>query len=501
MRTWSRALSLAVLLATPTVLAFFSGGYFEGPRLVAGIVAWLLVAVAVAVTARPLLPRTTAARVSLAGLALLTLWTGLGTLWAPLGTPAQDDFQRLLLYVGFVLAGAMLLRDLPRRALEPALALGAFVVVGYSLSERLLPALLSFSESRSAAGRLEQPLTYWNAVGCLAALGVVLCIRVAADPRQSRITRGLAGGATVPLGVGVFLSYSRGALAALVLGLAVLLLLVPHMRPLIKAAAIVVAGCLLASLVAAALPQVNAPPIAASGSPPAGATGQGLLMLVTLVVVGAAAAVGVARVSVGGARGPARLRSRRMRALALGGVVLAMVVAVGSLAALEGSPDADAPQAGAGARRLTTLSTDRYAYWRVALRAAADHPVQGTGPGGFAVEWLAKRDRRQTPSDAHSLYIETLAELGLLGGLFLAMFLLGAGAAALALARDDPQAAAGPSAGLASWAVAAGIDWHWEMPGVTLVALCLAAALIAWAGHSARLARDTDDAVPGGQLA
>ena len=33
----------ALLLAVPTVLAFFSGGYFAGPRLIAGAVTWALV--------------------------------------------------------------------------------------------------------------------------------------------------------------------------------------------------------------------------------------------------------------------------------------------------------------------------------------------------------------------------------------------------------------------------------------------------------------------------
>ena len=37
-----------VLLAGPTVLAFFSGGYFDAPRAWAGLAAWLLVAVALA---------------------------------------------------------------------------------------------------------------------------------------------------------------------------------------------------------------------------------------------------------------------------------------------------------------------------------------------------------------------------------------------------------------------------------------------------------------------
>ena len=43
----------AVLLAGPTALAFFSGGYFDGPRAWAGLVAWALVAVAVLAAPAP----------------------------------------------------------------------------------------------------------------------------------------------------------------------------------------------------------------------------------------------------------------------------------------------------------------------------------------------------------------------------------------------------------------------------------------------------------------
>jgi hypothetical protein len=33
---------------------------------------------------------------------------------------------------------------------------------------------------------------------------------------------------------------------------------------------------------------------------------------------------------------------------------------------------------------------------------------------------------------------------------------------------------------MAAWAVHAGLDWDWEMPAVTLPALALGAAAIAW---------------------
>src|SRR5205823_5637512 len=67
------------------------------------------------------------------------------------------------------------------------------------------------------------------------------------------------------------------------------------------------------------------------------------------------------------------------------------------------------------AQRLVTLSNDRYAYWGVAVRAFAAHPLIGVGTNGFREEWLAHRPLREITRDAHSLYIETAAELGLVG--------------------------------------------------------------------------------------
>ncbi|HEV3054274.1 MAG TPA: hypothetical protein VGX45_06430, partial [Solirubrobacteraceae bacterium] len=64
----------AVLLAGPTAIAFFTGGYFDSPREVAGVIAWLLVAVAVIVVPRSL-PRGPGGRLAIVGLVLLAIWT------------------------------------------------------------------------------------------------------------------------------------------------------------------------------------------------------------------------------------------------------------------------------------------------------------------------------------------------------------------------------------------------------------------------------------------
>ena len=61
--------------------------------------------------------------------------------------------------------------------------------------------------------------------------------------------------------------------------------------------------------------------------------------------------------------------------------------------------------------------------------------MAGTGAGGFAVEWRRQPDRNERAADAHSFYIETLAELGLVGAALLALFLGGVAAARCAAPR------------------------------------------------------------------
>ncbi|MGH2805075.1 MAG: hypothetical protein ACRDL4_18855, partial [Thermoleophilaceae bacterium] len=160
-----RWVAVALLFAAPAVLAFRTGGYTDESRLAAAVVVWMLV-LAAAVTAPRPLPATGRPRLALAGLALLTSLTGLSLLWAPLSERATDDLQRALLYLGTLVAAVAWLRDRPTaRLAEPALAAGALAAACYGLAGRLLPGLVEQDLSRRALGRLEQPLTYWNALG------------------------------------------------------------------------------------------------------------------------------------------------------------------------------------------------------------------------------------------------------------------------------------------------------------------------------------------------
>jgi O-antigen ligase len=162
-----------------------------------------------------------------------------------------------------------------------------------------------------------------------------------------------------------------------------------------------------------------------------------------------------------------------LRPAALAALALVLAGTLAATVSVERAPGGADPRAGAG--RLASVQSNRYAYWKVAATAFADRPLQGEGAGSFRATWLRERDFLESVRDAHSLYLETAAELGLGGLLALAVLI---GGCAVAAVRAGP-ALPGAAAALAAFALHAGIDWDWEMPALTLVALALAGRLIA----------------------
>ena len=128
--------------------------------------------------------------------------------------------------------------------------------------------------------------------------------------------------------------------------------------------------------------------------------------------------------------------------------------------------------------RLFDLSGNgRVDGWRVAVDVAEEHPLVGSGGGSYRRYWLAQRPYAGVIRDAHSLYLETLAEYGVLGlALVVALFVWPLAFAVRLRRRPLVPAATGV---LAVYAVHAGFDWDWEFPVLTLVALAAAPLLLA----------------------
>lgn len=124
------------------------------------------------------------------------------------------------------------------------------------------------------------------------------------------------------------------------------------------------------------------------------------------------------------------------------------------------------------ARRLS----DRPYYWWTAWHAAADRPLQGWGAGSFAELWDARRPVAVFVQDAHSVFLETLTELGPVG---LALVLVALLPPLDVAARAARPAVAAASGAYVTFLVHAGVDWDWELPAVTVAGLACGVALLA----------------------
>ena len=117
--------------------------------------------------------------------------------------------------------------------------------------------------------------------------------------------------------------------------------------------------------------------------------------------------------------------------------------------------------------------------WRVALNGFSASPLHGFGAGMYQTLWDRGRPHFAYVIDAHSLYLQALAELGF-GGLALLLVLLGAVFVGLARrAHGERRSLYGALLALCVvWALRAGIDWDWEMPVVTLGFFAVAGAAL-----------------------
>ena len=131
--------------------------------------------------------------------------------------------------------------------------------------------------------------------------------------------------------------------------------------------------------------------------------------------------------------------------------------------------------------RLTDPSNNgRVPNWKVAIRGFKSAPVLGHGAGTYQNEWARYRHSDVFVLDAHSLYLETLDELGVVGLILLLtpILLILVRVATRIRGRARPLYAA-LFAVLLGWAIHAGVDWDWEMPVVSVIFFSLGGFVLA----------------------
>ena len=461
-------------------LSYASGGFEPTTRAYAAIAAWWVLGVGAALgigSARARLSRT--AIVVPALFALFAVWTVVSMAWAPDAERAFAQFNEVSLYVAVLMLGIVLARVVPASFLAGGVALALSAIATVALVSRLFPSTFDASSSsdvlHALAVRLSFPVGYWNGLGIEVALAVPLLL-AAMSSRGPRLVRGLAALPFPILAADMYLASSRGAFVAAGVGVVAFLLLAPRRWPALAAA--VFAG------VAGALAVVELAPKKAlvSGDAVSLAVQQGhrAALLIGLTCL-ASAAIWLAAGEVGRRLSPPPPLVGWLTA----GVLVVLAVAVVALAhpirhfdEFRSTNTATGPGFTTD-HLLSSSGSGRWQFWGAAVSEFRAHPVEGGGAGSWQFWWQQHGSLPVFTQSAHSLYLETMAELGLIGLLLLLGWLLLAVAGAIRSARALASAhvAAVAATGIAFF-VAAAYDWVWQLSGIAVVGVgCLGVAL------------------------
>ncbi|HEY1285173.1 MAG TPA: O-antigen ligase family protein [Solirubrobacterales bacterium] len=467
-------------------LAVAGGGFDVTDRHIAGLAVWLVVVVLLVFGAASSAKLGRSFYWGAGLIAALALLCAISSFWSGSVELSVIEADRVLVYLGmFVAAFLVAQTDARRQRFAEGLAVTLAFIALLGLGSRLLPHVLHL-ESLGGGPRLRYPLGYSNADGEMFGIGVAMLLWASRRALMSWL-RWAAVALMPALLLALYFTYSRGGLLALVIAAGATIALSRDRLWMLATLAIGALGA-----VPAVLAVQDRRGIAENLAE--GATvDQGVTVLLVLLAGIALAlllfvALRWAESSGGSLTGRAVEASRNptvLKVIAAAAAVLALAaaIAVGGRAWDQfSSSDIQFPNR-AESHFSDLSSAGRKEFWRVALDTFREEPVHGIGAGTYQFAWEHHRSIEQPVHDAHSLYLESFAELGVIGGalvLALVGLLLWAGFAAWR-AAPEPQRDlhAVLLAAMTAFAVGAAIDWFWELAAVGGVFFLCAGALVA----------------------
>jgi tetratricopeptide (TPR) repeat protein len=492
--------ALVILAGLPAVWAWQYGGWF-GNALYPGTVVLALCLILLALFA-PLRARLRGwPAVAVAALVALGIWATLSAFWSPSPDVAVEDGQRILTYaIAFVLG--LWLCDLLRARMHLAMAPLAFA--GLFAGVLTVGAMLGADEVGRYLdeGTLQYPIGYRNANAAFFLIALWPAVGLAATRELDWRLRALSlGAATLCLELAA-LSQSRGSIIA---AAAALLVYLAASRDRARALGWLVLAVLPALIIVPALADLYQAATELSRE----RTIEELHTAGRTAAIGAALAIALAACAALLERrfpaSPATLaRANRGVAIAVAGLAVAglagFVIATGDPVGwvedrweefrTQGTPQST----GESTRLGFNAGSERDDFWRVALDDAEADPVLGTGAGGFYYSYLRGRSEEGAESarDAHSVELEFLGELGIIGFALFGITMAASAGGALRARRLGSSAAALSTCALTAgvyWLVHSSIDWFWSFPALTAGMLALLGSACAPAILGARAAR------------
>jgi hypothetical protein len=468
-------------------LALSGGGFDVSTRHIAGLAVWLVIVglLVLGAGSRARLGWPFYSAIGLFG--CLALLSAISSLWSGSAELSVIEADRVLVYLAFFLAAFLIAQtDESRQRFAEGVAIGVAITVLLGLASRLLPHVLEVSTALGSGPRLRYPLGYWNANGAMCGIAIPMLLWMSRNARGSALR--WASVAVMPaIGLTLYFTYSRGGVLSLAIGALCLIALSRDRLWMLATLAIAGLGALPALI---AIPGYRSLADAVASQTSVDQGPKMLLILLAGTALTLALFALLRRLEARGGAATTRAvelsrepKVLRSAAIGLTVVVIAAAVVFGPRA-WHSFSNSDLQFPANPAQHFSDFSSaGRHDFWRVAVDAFEEKPLLGHGAGTYQFSWDRLRSIDLTVIDAHSLYLEMFAELGLVGGLIILALiggLLWIGISAWrAAAGARREAHAALFAAMLIFAIAAGFDWFWEIAGLGAVFFLAAGALVA----------------------
>ncbi len=472
------------LVAVLVLVAWLPASAAFSPAIycAAALAILLLLAVTVAQGTSAPLGGSRARAIAIAAAVTFAGWNYASIGWADDRGAAFDGANRTALYAA--LFALFALTSWTPRLVYLAVGLYAVGAISISVGEFVRTVGSTNPQKDFISGRLTLPAGYENASAALLLIAVLAVVVVASRPELPTLVRVLSF-AVATAGVDlVILAQSRGSLLGTSLAVFVLLLLVPN-RHRVLGVILAIGGCALVA--APALAHVYGASDGGFKAFDAALHHSLRMMEVSVLAAGLAALLW----SLATRLLPAAPRLRTVAdrvVLAFIAAALAVPLAAALVrphtarhdiaSAWHSFAHAGSPS-GAGSR-FSSLGSDRYDLYRVALREISNHPAAGVGSDNFAIDYLRERRTDEEPLYPHSDILRIPAQTGIIGTLLALAFAGALLAGAFRSWRSAPTATIAVLVPIVYWFAHGAFDWLWEVPGVT-------APVAAWAGIAVSL--------------
>lgn len=488
--SWDAVVTWVLGFGLVAFLGIEGGGFDALVQGQVGIGIWWVLVIGVLVGA---LPRVGPSRLALLALGLFAgfvVWTALSLIWTESSERTVTDLARVLTYLGIF--SLVLFVRAPREPQRLVAAVGAAIalIAVLALLSRLHPAWFPSADQTAAfledsRERLSYPLNYWNALGALIAVGLPLILHLSATAKTV-VVRALAAAALPAMMLAIFFTLSRGSIVAAALATGIFLAVTDDRAPKLLTLALTgVGGAVLIGLAS----QRDELRHGLTNTEVARDQGNEVLLIAIVVCIAIALVhAAVSKLLIDGRRPRWTQPSREFSLVAFGALVV--VVLIGFFAAngpnrVSSGIDEfkGGENAGTGTGRLNSFAGEsRYDLWQSAVDENATAPLIGTGSGTFVYWWDRDAAGTEAVQDAHSVYLQTLGELGIVGLLlYLGLIAVVLGAGTVLAARAGPglrSVLAAAVAGCFAFFLTAAVDWTWQMPVLPAAMLMLAAVLV-----------------------